>query len=70
MQKNRLVEAVLRIPYSTTNLTMTNSPSGPYHQVVKNLKILFLGAPGYPELVFQFPEGDFTFGGMIAGKKV
>lgn len=30
----------------------------------------FLGAPGYPELVFQFPEGDFTFGGMIAGKKV
>ena len=32
--------------------------------------ISILGAPGYPELVFQFPEGDFTFGGMIAGKKV
>ena len=28
------------------------------------------GAPGYPELVFQFPEGNFNFGGMIAGKKV
>lgn len=34
------------------------------------LKIVTNGAPGYPELVFQFPEGDFTFGGMIAGKKV
>ena len=55
---------------TTTNSTMTNAPPGPYHQVIKNLKILFLGAPGYPELVFQFPEGDFTFGGMIAGKKV
>ena len=36
----------------------------------KILTIIILGAPGYPELVFQFPEGDFTFGGMIAGKKV
>lgn len=34
------------------------------------LKIVTNGAPGYPELVFQFPEGSFTFGGMIAGKKV
>merc|ERR1712242_309827 len=34
------------------------------------LKIVTNGAPGYPELVFQFPEGNFNFGGMIAGKKV
>jgi len=33
------------------------------------LKIVTNGAPGYPELVFQFPEGNFNFGGMIAGKK-
>lgn len=34
------------------------------------LKVVTNGAPGYPELVFQFPEGNFNFGGMIAGKKV
>ena len=30
---------------------------------------MFVGAPGFPKLVFQFPEGNFNFGGMIKGKK-
>ncbi|XP_039252759.1 uncharacterized protein LOC120330011 [Styela clava] len=34
------------------------------------LQVVGNGAPGFPELVFQFPEGNFNFGGMIPGKKV
>nr|XP_002128401.1 uncharacterized protein LOC100179097 [Ciona intestinalis] len=34
------------------------------------LAVVGKGAPGFPEMVFQFPEGNFNFGGMIPGKKV
>uniref|UniRef100_H2YT85 GDP-fucose protein O-fucosyltransferase 2 n=2 Tax=Ciona savignyi TaxID=51511 RepID=H2YT85_CIOSA len=34
------------------------------------LSVIGKGAAGFPELVFQFPEGNFNFGGMIPGKKV
>lgn len=33
------------------------------------LSVVGNGAPGFPQLVFQFPEGNFNFGGMIPGKK-
>lgn len=33
------------------------------------LSVVGNGAPGFPELIFQFPEGNFNFGGMIPGNK-
>ena len=61
-RNNKKHDSVLKI---VTNGELTGTIKWP-----KILTIIILGAPGYPELVFQFPEGDFTFGGMIAGKKV
>ncbi|XP_076822731.1 uncharacterized protein LOC143469061 [Clavelina lepadiformis] len=34
------------------------------------LDVVGKGNPGFPKLVFQFPEGNFNFGGMMKDKKV
>lgn len=47
---------------------LTVVTNGKQHAFI-NRSLTRSGAPGYPELVFQFPEGDFNFK-LIKGKNV
>jgi len=55
---------------SWTQTVLTDRLSRNIKQHDSVLRVVGEGRPGFPELVFQFPEGNFNFGGMIPGKKV
>lgn len=54
---------------SWTQTVLTDRLSRNIKQHDSVLDVVGEGRPGFPELVFQFPEGNFNFGGMMNKKK-